>query len=151
MKVSSGDEPVKIAQPEKIGRQGRTPHKEFGVVLKRAVRNLSEQALREQKAAGIQPTPRIELSPSLSGLSVLDRVESFLNLLEEYQRKLADSKVPVKDISPLVDEMETERKRLIPVMESLPEKDQLRQILKEVLITCSVEVMKFRRGDYAGP
>jgi len=150
MKVSAGDEPV-IAQPEKMGRQERAPHKEFAVVLKRAVRNLSEQALGEQNAARIQSAPKIELSPSLTRPSGLERVESFLNLLEQYQWKLANSKVPLKDISPLVDEMETEGKRLIPVMESLPEKDPFREILKGVLITSSVEVMKFRRGDYEGP
>jgi len=44
--------------------------------------------------------------------------------------------------------METEKETLAPVLNSLPPEDGLKDILNQALITSSLEVIKFNRGDY---
>jgi len=44
--------------------------------------------------------------------------------------------------------METEQEALAPVLNSLPPGDGLKDILNDALVTSSLEVIKFNRGDY---
>jgi hypothetical protein len=44
--------------------------------------------------------------------------------------------------------MEMENQELIPMMESLPDGDGLKDILNRLLVSSTVEVIKFNRGDY---
>jgi hypothetical protein len=45
-------------------------------------------------------------------------------------------------------EVETQADKLAADMESLPEGDHFRDFLNRLVITVSVETIKFRRGDY---
>ena len=44
--------------------------------------------------------------------------------------------------------MEAETDSLLPVYRNLPDGDSLKDVLNDVLLTSSVEILKFRRGDY---
>jgi hypothetical protein len=44
--------------------------------------------------------------------------------------------------------IEKEKEQLSSVMESLPNEDALKDIVNRTLITASLEVMKYNRGDY---
>ena len=79
---------------------------------------------------------------------VTQRVDSFLDLFDQYQQTLGDLNVNVKDITPLITRLEAETDRLLPVYNDLPDGDSLKDVLNDVLVTSSVEIMKFRRGDY---
>ena len=77
-----------------------------------------------------------------------DRVEGFLDVLEGYRQQLADPHRTLRDIQPWVRKMETEVEKLKPSLQSLSEADGMRAILDQTLITATVEIHKFNRGDY---
>ncbi len=78
----------------------------------------------------------------------IERVEGFLNLLDQYQSQLGDSSSTLKDFSPLVSTMEGEAENMMSLLESLPEGDRLKGILNSAMVTATVEAIKFNRGDY---
>ena len=76
------------------------------------------------------------------------RVERYLDLLDEYRRQLADPRVSLKGLDAMVREMEAGKDTLAPALGSLPEGDGIKDILNRTLVTASLEIIKFRRGDY---
>ena len=54
----------------------------------------------------------------------------------------------LNELNPLIQMMDMEKMDLISAMDSLPDGDGLKDILNETLITASLEVAKFKRGDY---
>ncbi len=115
--------------------------------------DLLNQALREPAA-----TPAAALSvPTAAGLrpaapaeavQAAFRVESFLDLLECYRQKLADPRTDMQVLSGAVRDVEKGMASLTPALSSLPENDGLKEIIQGALVTASVEIAKFRRGDY---
>ncbi len=80
---------------------------------------------------------------------ILERVEQLLDTLEEYQRTMASASIPTESLQPLINRMEEHNKSLAAVLVTLPDGDNLKDILNRVLITSVVEVQKFNRGDYS--
>jgi hypothetical protein len=83
--------------------------------------------------------------------STIKRLENVLDMLDDYRRKLADPNVTLKDIQPLISTLENENKELKPELNALAQGDKLKQILNQTLITTSLEVIKFNKGDYIKP
>ena len=118
----------------------------FGEILKNRLNQASNSAsatapggaLRVQFNS-VDPTPAD---------SVAARLEGFLDLMDVYRSKLADSRVSLKGLDPLVRSLEQGRDALVPHANSLPESDGLKDILNRTLVTTEVEIMRFRRGDY---
>ena len=79
---------------------------------------------------------------------MVDAVERFLVLLDEYRHKLANPQVTLKEIYLLVNEMDAEKENLIQALNSLHDGDRLKDILNQTLITSSLEIIRFNRGDY---
>jgi hypothetical protein len=93
-------------------------------------------------ALAIRPT---EQAPAAAAAG---RVEHFFDLLDRYRQRLADPRVDLKTLDGAVREVEKGMNALKPAAASLPENDGLRDIINRALVTASVEIVKFRRGDY---
>ncbi len=152
MKIHHNDEILKNAYPQKIEKDERTLDREFGAILKEAVENSSKVDAEDQKPS-INTISEIQFNTFLSGekIPMVDRVEKYLDLLDEYRQKLANPQVTLKDIYLLINEMEVGKQSLIPVLNSLPDGDGLKDILNQTLMTSSLEIIKFNRGDYLTP
>ncbi|MBW2647151.1 MAG: hypothetical protein JRE23_13445, partial [Deltaproteobacteria bacterium] len=50
--------------------------------------------------------------------------------------------------SPLVSGMESEAAKIMPLLDSLPDGDRLKDLLNRAVVTATVEAIKFNRGDY---
>jgi len=94
------------------------------------------------------PTIPFDQISSIDATQGIERAEQFLNLLEEYQRKLGDTGSTLKDFYPLVSSMQSEAARITPLLDSLPDGDALKEILNRAVVTATVEAIKFNRGDY---
>lgn len=136
---------------QKTGKtSGTTGNVNFGDILKET---MSGQAASGSQVGSIPPLDSIS-SIALDTLRATDRGEAvkkvgdFIGLLEEYQSQMEDPAVTLKYTSPLVSRMEKETQELMPMMESLPEGDGLKDILNRLLVASTVEVIKFNRGDY---
>ena len=84
-------------------------------------------------------------------MSIVDRAERLLDTLDEYQQKLASPKFTLRDISPLISKMAEGNENLVSAVNSLSDGVELKKVLNQLIITSSVEIIKFNRGDYVNP
>jgi len=150
MKIENNENIQKSLHPDKINKNEKAQGIDFGAVLKNEVEKSSELKSGPQKMSSISSISPIQLnmlSPAQNG-SIIDRIENLLNVLDEYQQKLKDPHFSLKEIDPLVKQMEKEKENLVPVLDSLVEDDGLKNILNQALVTSSLETIKFNRGDY---
>ena len=78
----------------------------------------------------------------------IEKVESFLDLLESYTHTLSDPKKNLKDIDPLLKSLESEKEKLAALGENLPGGDTLKDIVNRAVIYTTVERLKFNLGDH---
>ena len=150
MKIENNENIQKSLYPEKNNKNEKTQGINFGAVLKNEVEKSSNVISGNKKMPSISSISPIQLnmvSPIQKG-SIVDRVESLLNTLDEYQQKLKDPHFTLKEIDPLVKQMEKGKENLAPVLNSLEENEGLKDILNKALVTSSLETIKFNRGDY---
>lgn len=88
---------------------------------------------------------RLPVAPPANAAEQVDRL---LNLLEGYQRELADPDRSLKTIAPRLAQVEKGTRELEKSIESLEDGDSLKSIAQEALVTATAEVFKFNRGDY---
>lgn len=81
-------------------------------------------------------------------LQGIEATENTLSLLEQYQEAMADPDVSLKKVDPLVESLSKEVNSLNVLSERLSPADPLQKILTEVGIVSTVEIERFRRGDY---
>jgi hypothetical protein len=150
MKIKT-DEPSRIIT-EQIGKKPRQKEAtKFDEILQRTIES---KEIRAQKGAGLQAVASLQdiqgagLVEEQQG-PILERVEQLLDTIEEYQRDLGSASIPPESLKPLISRMEDHNKALAAVLVSLPDGDNLKDILNRVLITSVVEVEKFKRGDYS--
>ncbi len=149
MKINIQDVPG-VAQTQKPHKQQNTPTGGFDQLL--------EKAMTAQNGQGAAASALPPLQ-SLSGASfvvpgaaeqsqTVKNVDELLNVIESYQTKMADPRVSLKEIYPLIQQMEKKTAELAPVAEALPTGDKLKEILDRTLVASTVEIIKFNRGDY---
>lgn len=78
----------------------------------------------------------------------LKAVEETLNTLEAYQENLSLLEISLKKVDPIIQTLKEEVETLQRLSEKLPTRDPLRNIMAETGILSTVEIEKFRRGDY---
>jgi hypothetical protein len=69
-------------------------------------------------------------------------------LLDDYRKQLADPAITLRSIEPLMNSIIKEKDQLSSLLDSIPNDDGLKDIVNRTLITASLEVIKFNRGDY---
>jgi hypothetical protein len=79
---------------------------------------------------------------------LLSRADELIALLETLQEGIAGTGLPLKDACTSVRAIEDRAYELAPLVERLPEGDPFREFMNRIVITASVETIKFRRGDY---
>jgi hypothetical protein len=147
MKIAnSSDLPGRIlpALPEPAAA---SPSKGFGEILRKT---LSAEAPAKPCAASTAAGVSIQFQPAapLPDPPNTARVAGFIDLLEDYQHQLADRRVSLKGLDPVLRAMEHGREELTPLLETLPEGDGLKDLLNRALVTAELEIIRFRRGDY---
>jgi hypothetical protein len=78
----------------------------------------------------------------------VERVHNLLNLLDNYRQQLSDPYVTLRKLEPMMNTIAKEKDQLSGLLDSMPNDDGLKHILNQTLITASLEVIKFNRGDY---
>ena len=75
-------------------------------------------------------------------------MDHFLTLLEKYHKQMEDPRISLKETSTIVSQLEQQTQELLPILETLPEGDGIKDLLNRLLVTSTVETIKFNRGDY---
>lgn len=153
MKISNNDDVVNGVQRDKTPKQPLSAQADFSAVLKETIETATraQQAAQPSAVVGSVLSGNMQNLPALDKPSTIKRLENVLELLDDYRRKLTDPNVTLKDIQPLISTLENENKELKPQLNELARGDKLKQILNQTLITTSLEVIKFNKGDYIKP
>jgi hypothetical protein len=150
MKILNNEQVLKTFQHESNFKAQPPAGTAFGAILKETVENTTTAALAPMQTTHINPLAGLQ--PAASSPSdhrfTANSVEGIINLLDRYREKLADPRVTLKQIDPVIREMTREMENLAPVLDSLPADDKLSNILNETLVNVSLEISKFYRGDY---
>ena len=150
MKILNNEQVLKTFQHESRAKAQPPAGKEFDAILKETVKNSTTAGLAPSQTTFINPLPALQ--PASSSLSdhqlAANSIEDMLNLLDGYREKLANPRITMKQIDPVIREMTREIENLAPVLDSLPADEGLRNILNQTLVTVSLEISKFYRGDY---
>jgi hypothetical protein len=153
MKIHNNDQILKNLYPETKTNLQPPAGKEFGTILKESVDNLKTEVTGPRPTAFINPLNGVQMrtSAGFDKQFALDRIENLIGLLDQYRHKLADPGVTLKNIDPIVREIDRETETLVPILDSVPEGEGLKNIINQTLVTASLEVNKFYRGDYIAP
>ena len=151
MNVSSSVSPVNRRENEKPAKL------DFQELLKQA--NPSQKSIG-QIPSSMPPLGEVEplsnMALVMSKLEEINQVrlqgieaaEGALSLLEQYQKSMANPEISLKKVDPLVQSLSKEINGLNLLAERLSPSDPLQKILTEVGIVSTVEIEKFRRGEY---
>lgn len=134
---------VRVEQP--VSPAAPAPNK-FGEILRDSLNQAA--ASDSATASGGAVSVRFRPADPVPAGPVMSRLEGFLDLMDEYRSQLADPRVNLKGLEPVVRSLEQGRGALAPLFASLPEGDDLKDILNQALVTTEIEIMRFRRGDY---
>ena len=150
MKIYGNDDIKKSFYTETKHQTLQSPDKKFEVVLKETVDNSKNKISGTQPSRFINPLSQVQQKPSFAPKrqDTIKRIENLLEILEKYRQQLADPGVTLKEIDPIIKNMISENDNLAPVLDSLPDGDGLKDIANKTLLTASLEVTKFYRGDY---
>ena len=88
---------------------------------------------------------------SVDVTQTVERIEQFIDMLDDYRHHLSEPSTNLKRLDSMVKKLEGQRESLVPVANELPQGDALKSILSDSLVTASVEIFKFHRGDYLAP
>jgi len=153
MKIYDNDQIPKNLYPEARTNTQPPAGKEFGTILKESVENSKQDVTGTRQTTFINPLNGVQMSTSsnFGKQYAIDRTENLIGLLDQYRHKLADPGITLKNIDPIIREIDRETDNLTPVLDSLPEGEELKDIINQTLVTASLEVTKFYRGDYIAP
>lgn len=149
MKIDNNDQIMKSLYPEETARSQPAGEKEFGTILKETVENATREGAGPRQTAFINPLSGIRLTaPGSPDPSItIERIENMIDLLDQFRDKLADSRINLKQIDPIISKIARENDSLATLENSLPD-DDIKNILNQTRVTASLEVTKFYRGDY---
>ncbi len=76
------------------------------------------------------------------------QVDQALSALDKYSEAMADPSLNLKQISPLVQDLEKEVEKLTRLSQELPKEHRLKDLVDQTAVLASVEAAKFNRGDF---
>jgi len=120
----------------------------FGSVLNSALEK-AESAEGDTQVMGLEEisAPAFELEP-LSSI-VTGKTDTLLSMLESYAGQLENPEVSLRNIEPVLKEINTEADALLKKTRFLGEEDNgLKEIATQTVLAARTEYEKFQRGDY---
>ena len=153
MKIHNNDTILKNLYPETKTAPHPPADKEFGTILKESVANGKTEDTKPHQTTFVNPLNGVQMSTwsKFDKQFALDRIENLIGLLDQYRHKLADPGITLKNIDPIIRKIDQETENLAPIIDSMPEDKDLKYLINQTLVTASLEVSKFYRGDYIAP
>ncbi|MBF0101129.1 MAG: hypothetical protein HQK77_09505 [Desulfobacterales bacterium] len=137
-------------QPQTYTAQATTEM--FQDVLKRVSDTQEIQHIVQPVQKDITKVKEIELSQfkenQITHQDVFDHTLRLVDRLDRYSKELMNPSRALKDIEPIIDEINVDAEELMAEMTSINGTDDLKTIASECLVAASTEYLKFKRGDY---
>ena len=150
MKIHGNDEIIKNSYADKTAQKEQARKADFKDILKASVERTTHHSAKIQRPPLINPVSAIRFHPlsSEDKSTTVEHVDNLLNLLDNYRKQLADPQVTLRSIEPVMNTIVKEKEQMSSVLDSLTNEDGLKDIVNRTLITASLEVIKYYRGDY---
>lgn len=150
MKIYGNDEIIKNSYADKAPQKEQTQNADFKNILKASVERTTPHSAKIERPALINSLSAIRFDPPApeDKSATVERVDNLLNLLDNFRKQLADPQVTLRSIEPVMNTIVKEKEQMSSVLDSLTNEDGLKDIVNRTLITASLEVIKYYRGDY---
>lgn len=150
MKIDNNDPIMKSQYPIDPAKSRPVGENEFGRIFKETIENTQKSDVGPRQTAFVNPLAGVwRTAPGSADPKVtLNRIENMIDLLDQYRHKLADPQMNLKQIDPIINEIARENDHLASIADSLPDDAKIKNILDRTMVTASLEVSKFYRGDY---
>lgn len=150
MKIDGNDEILKSGYTVKTPKNDQPSEADFKNILKESVEKSTENPSEIQPTTLLDPISAMRFNPlpSQDKNITVERVENLLNLLENYRQQLRNPNLTLRTLEPIMNTITEEKDQLSAKLDSISNEDGLKDILNQTLITASLEVIKFNRGDY---
>jgi hypothetical protein len=150
MKINENNEIIKSSYPDKFQRNEPAADVDFKNILKESVEKSARPATQIQSPSLLNPLSAVRFNPELpqDKVSAIQRTDNLINLLDDYRKQLADPAVSLRSIEPVMQTIIKEKDQLSSLLDSLPDEGGLKDIVNRTLITASLEVIRYNRGDY---
>lgn len=121
-------------------------------------RNVFQQAIssEETKGESVESTPylsgirpaQFETNKEVTSNMVVDQIDSLMQTMEDYQRKLTDGEVTLKDLEPIVNKIVKQSDSLSVLSMSEGVDEGLKTIANQTLSLSSQELANYKSGVY---
>ena len=150
MKILNNEQIFNPIQDEPKTKSQPPAGKDFGAILEETVKNTTTPAPAPITTTFVNPLSGAQPAAVFSSESqfVASGIENLINLLDRYRQNLADPRISLKQIDPVVRDMTRQMEKMAPALDSLPADEELKKILNQTMVTVSLELSKFYRGDY---
>ena len=140
-----------IAAPQTGKVQSKPGKSSFDAVFKQHLDadNVQPSAPHSSSlASGIHPA-QFALESQSSGKTVIDQIHMLVDTMAAYREKLAERGVGLKEVAPLVKEMESQNEALSKISGATGGQDgKLQDMIDQSLMLSTLEISKFRSGYY---
>lgn len=150
MKIEVNDDVMRVTKrPAQTGTQKKDGAFEaaFNDALTTATHRSEESGPGTPLSTGVMPLGINPLSKD-GERTVVAQAERLVDLLAGYQERLENPAVTLRDIEPMMGQMDAMSRELVPKADALPANHPLKTVLAETLITVSLELQRFRGGLY---
>jgi ABC-type transporter Mla subunit MlaD len=150
MKIDGNNDIARSVYTDKATQKETTADSDFKDILKASVERTQQTSVPIQSPAQVASLGAIRFAPLSpeTRQTTVERLDNLLNLLDQYRDQLADPRVTLRQIEPLLNTIAQEKEQLSTALNALPDEDGLKDIVHRTLITTSLELMKYNRGDY---
>ncbi len=132
--------------PSSVNNLKKNNHKGHPLDFKTLLENADKKISSLSSSLSI-PSMELEEINQIRSLGVKTS-EEVLNLLEDYQKAMANRQIPLDRIEPLIQSLSKGVGQLQILTDRVPASDPLRKILTDVGIISAVEIERYYRGGY---
>jgi len=150
MKIHGNEEILKGIYPARQNKVQSPTENGFGSILKETFEKTSKIPSKTQQSTFVSPPTGVQQSvlSSQDKKLALERLENMINLLDRYRQNLGNPNETLKNIDPIIKKISAAKDNLTAIHDALPGTDGLKAIANQILVTASLEITRFYRGDY---
>ncbi|GAB6905586.1 hypothetical protein DESC_290106 [Desulfosarcina cetonica] len=144
---------LNIADRKKGDKREETGTAEFDSLFKDLIKteDASNTVSGQDTAVfDIRPVRFSEPTPS-SQATTVDHVQQLIETMDVYQQKLSEPRATLKEIEPYLEDLASHAKSLEDHCNSVSDDDELKAIVNQSLALASMEIVRYRNGEYNNP
>lgn len=150
MVIIDPDKSIQPATMKKTESASKPHAKGFEAVLKQVADTKTPDPAKAESMpflADVHPV-RFAASPPSATYKVVEQVQNLIDTMADYQKKMAENGVTLKDMQVIVDRMASQSETLDLASTAVERDDHLKAIVNQATMLSSMEIARFYNGQY---